>query len=44
MFDLVYNPDKTIFLQNGEAAGATIENGKDMLRIQADASWEIWNS
>lgn len=44
LFDLVYNPDKTIFIQNGEAAGATIENGKDMLRIQADASWEIWNS
>jgi shikimate dehydrogenase len=44
LFDLVYNPDKTIFLQNGEAMGAIIENGKDMLRIQADASWEIWNS
>lgn len=44
LFDLVYNPEKTIFLQKGEAMGATIENGRDMLRIQADASWEIWNS
>ena len=44
LFDLVYNPDKTLFLQKGEQRGAVIENGKDMLRIQADASWEIWNA
>ncbi len=44
LFDLVYNPDKTLFLQRGEERGAVIENGKDMLRIQADASWEIWNA
>lgn len=44
LFDLVYNPDETKFLQKGKAMGATVENGKDMLQIQADASWEIWNS
>ena len=44
LFDLVYNPDETKFLQKGKTMGATVENGRDMLRIQADASWEIWNS
>ncbi len=44
LYDLVYNPDKTLFLQKGEEQGAAIENGADMLVIQADASWDIWNS
>jgi shikimate dehydrogenase len=44
LYDLVYNPAKTLFLQKGEERGATIENGADMLVIQADASWDIWNS
>jgi len=43
-FDLVYNPAKTLFLEKGEAAGARIKNGADMLAIQAEASWHIWNS
>ncbi len=43
LFDLVYNPAKTVFLEKGEAAGARIKNGADMLVIQAEASWEIWN-
>jgi shikimate dehydrogenase len=43
-FDLVYNPSKTLFLEKGEAAGARIKNGADMLSIQAEASWEIWNT
>ena len=43
LFDLVYNPSKTLFLEKGEAAGARIKNGADMLAIQAEASWEIWN-
>lgn len=43
LFDLVYNPAKTMFLEKGEAAGARIKNGADMLAIQAEASWEIWN-
>jgi shikimate dehydrogenase len=43
LFDLVYNPAKTIFLQKGEAQGAVIENGQEMLIIQAEESWKIWN-
>ena len=44
LFDLVYNPEKTMFLQQGETRGATIKNGYDMLVIQAEESWKIWNS
>ena len=43
LFDLVYNPEKTLFLQKGEEHGAVIKNGQDMLVIQADESWRIWN-
>lgn len=44
LFDLVYNPVKTLFLQKGEAQGAVIKNGQDMLIIQAEESWKIWNN
>lgn len=44
LFDLIYNPEKTIFLQRGEAQGATIANGYEMLLLQAEESWKIWNS
>lgn len=44
LFDLVYNPSKTLFLQKGEARGAVIKNGQDMLVIQAEESWKIWNN
>jgi shikimate dehydrogenase len=44
LFDLVYNPAKTLFLQKGEEQGAAIKNGHDMLIIQAEESWRIWNS
>ncbi len=44
LYDLVYNPAKTLFLQKGEMQGAATENGADMLVIQADASWDIWNA
>jgi shikimate dehydrogenase len=44
LFDLVYNPERTRFLEEGALRGATVENGSDMLVIQAEASWEIWNS
>lgn len=44
LFDLVYNPARTRFLQEGALRGAAVENGSDMLVIQAEASWEIWNS
>jgi shikimate dehydrogenase len=43
-FDLVYNPSKTLFLSKAEAMGASIKNGGDMLSIQADESWKIWNN
>jgi shikimate dehydrogenase len=43
LFDLVYNPPKTLFLQRGEEHGAIIQNGYDMLVYQAEASWDIWN-
>jgi shikimate dehydrogenase len=43
LYDLVYNPAKTKFLLEGERRGAVIENGADMLVIQAEASWDIWN-
>jgi len=42
LYDLVYNPAKTLFLQKGEERGAAIENGHDMLIIQADESRKIW--
>ncbi|MFI5156918.1 MAG: shikimate dehydrogenase family protein [Chitinophagales bacterium] len=44
LFDLIYNPAKTIFLQKGESNGASIENGADMLVYQAEESWKIWNN
>ena len=44
LFDLIYNPEKTRFLQDGESRGATIQNGHEMLIIQAEESWKIWNS
>jgi shikimate dehydrogenase len=43
LYDLVYNPEKTLFLAKGEERGAVIANGGDMLRIQAEESWRIWN-
>lgn len=44
LFDLIYNPEKTAFLKAGEMQGATILNGFRMLQLQAEKSWEIWNS
>lgn len=43
LFDLIYNPEKTVFLKKGEAQGATIVNGYEMLLLQAEESWIIWN-
>jgi shikimate dehydrogenase len=43
LYDLVYNPQKTLFLQKGEEQGAAIKNGYDMLVIQAEENWLIWN-
>ncbi|MCH5597037.1 shikimate dehydrogenase family protein [Niabella ginsengisoli] len=44
LYDLVYNPAKTLFLQKGEERGAAIKNGYEMLVGQAELSWEIWNT
>jgi shikimate dehydrogenase len=44
LYDLTYNPAKTLFLQKGEEQSATICNGYQMLIIQAEESWKIWNS
>ena len=41
-FDLVYNPEKTEFLRRSQKQGAKIQNGAEMLEIQAEESWEIW--
>ncbi|NNF36293.1 MAG: shikimate dehydrogenase [Saprospiraceae bacterium] len=42
-YDLIYNPEKTLFLEKAEQHGATIKNGHDMLILQAEKSWQIWN-
>lgn len=44
LFDVVYNPEKTLFLQQAEQQGCTIVNGSGMLTGQAIAAWNIWNS
>ncbi|TAG29397.1 MAG: shikimate dehydrogenase [Sphingobacteriia bacterium] len=43
LFDLIYNPTETSFLQRGSAQGATTQNGYEMLVLQAEESWRIWN-
>ena len=43
LFDLIYNPPTTSFLQEGKKRGADVENGLNMLKLQAEASWDIWN-
>ena len=42
LFDLVYNPEDTLFMQNGRERGATVKNGLEMLHLQAVASWRFW--
>lgn len=44
LYDLIYNPEETLFLQKGKEKGARIKNGLEMLYLQAERSWEIWNS
>ncbi|HAI84684.1 MAG TPA: shikimate dehydrogenase, partial [Chitinophagaceae bacterium] len=44
LFDVVYNPNMTQFLARGEQVGATIKNGYDMLVLQAEENWRIWQS
>ena len=42
-YDLIYNPDETLFLKNSRLAGAQVKNGLEMLLLQAFASYSIWN-
>lgn len=44
VYDLIYNPEKTTFLNNAAEKGAVIKNGHEMLVLQAEKAWEIWNS
>lgn len=44
LYDLIYNPSETKFLLEGKKHGASIKNGLEMLELQAEKSWEIWNS
>ena len=43
LYDLIYNPKVTAFLSKGKEQGATIKNGYEMLELQAEESWRIWN-
>jgi shikimate dehydrogenase len=43
LYDLIYNPDETLFMKKGAERGATTKNGLEMLLLQAFASWEFWN-
>jgi len=43
LYDLIYNPAETMFLQKGREQGAVTKNGSEMLILQAEKSWEIWN-
>lgn len=43
-YDLIYNPEETAFLQNAKDRGAASKNGLEMLYLQAQRGWEIWNS
>lgn len=44
VYDLIYNPEETLFLKKAKEQGATTINGLSMLQLQAEKSWEIWNS
>ncbi|MDN5203869.1 shikimate dehydrogenase [Fulvivirgaceae bacterium BMA10] len=43
LYDLVYNPEETLFMQKGLNVGSKVKNGLEMLHLQAEKSWEIWN-
>lgn len=43
LYDLIYNPDETLFMKKGAERGATTKNGLEMLLLQAFASWKFWN-
>lgn len=43
LYDLIYNPDETLFMKRGRERGADVKNGLEMLLLQAFASWEFWH-
>lgn len=43
LYDLIYNPLKTVFIQRGNEARATTKNGLEMLNLQAEYAWKCWN-
>ncbi len=43
LYDLIYNPPETLFMKKGKARDAHVKNGHEMLVLQAEKSWEIWN-
>lgn len=43
LYDLIYNPDTTLFMKKGMERGAVVKNGLEMLLLQAYASWEFWH-
>jgi shikimate dehydrogenase len=44
LYDLVYNPEETLFLKNAKQQGADSKNGMDMLEYQAEGAWKVWNN
>jgi len=44
LFDLVYNPERSLFLSKGQERGCLVKNGMEMLHIQAEKAWEIWKA
>ncbi len=43
-YDLIYKPEETLFLSEGKRKGAVVKNGYEMLVIQAEENWKIWNN
>ena len=43
LYDLLYNPDTTLFMKKGSEQGAVVKNGLEMLLLQAFGAWDIWN-
>lgn len=44
LYDLIYNPDTTLFMKKGKENGAVVKNGLEMLLLQAFVSWDMWNN
>lgn len=43
LYDLIYNPDTTLFMKKGAEHGANTKNGLEMMLLQAFASWDFWH-